>query len=199
MDSRENWKHSSNIFPSSVNTYRCIELLNGNALITKKTDLISFSKPLQFVTSFFVVLTRILKLNMKRNLFIVICIAFVFSGCERQPIQSANQNPYSGTKWSKTQTVYTGDFLYVLSFTDGDYNYYTADVNGNFKNMVDAGTYTYSGNSITMSSNNQVNSTSGVNNRLRRATVSGNLMTVSYQTIYTNGGTYDYTINLMKN
>ena len=136
---------------------------------------------------------------MKRNLFIVICIAFVFSGCERQPIQSANQNPYSGTKWSKTHTVYTGDFLYVLSFTDGDYNYYTADVNGNFKNMVDAGTYTYSGNSITMSSNNQVNSTSGVNNRLRRATVSGNLMTVSYQTIYTNGGTYDYTINLMKN
>lgn len=136
---------------------------------------------------------------MKKFFFIVFCAAFIVSGCERQP--SSPANPYSGTKWSKS---YSSSGIFdayqrVLSFTDNEYNYYIADINGNFDYMKDAGTYTYNGSTITFSSNNQIHSTSGINDRLRRATVSGNMITVSYQSIYTNGGTYDYTIDLMKN
>lgn len=136
---------------------------------------------------------------MKKLFVLLVMAALIITGCDRQPVQPTSQNPYNGTKWSKAETVATGNFQYVLSFTENSYDYYVADVNGNFKYSVDAGTYSYSGNSISFSTNNQINRPSGVNNRLKRASVSGNIMTITYNTIYSSGGTYEYTETLMKN
>lgn len=99
----------------------------------------------------------------------------MIAGCTSE---NKDINPYAGTMWSKSyhSTFTDEDYMHVIEFSDTDFSYYEADINGGYKSGMTQGTYTYSGDIITI--NNVRMNTSILDEYITGATVSGNMLTL---------------------
>ena len=112
--------------------------------------------------------------------------------------EEGSSNPYAGTKWSKSYYSSFSDenYMYVIEFTETDFSYYEADINGGYKSGMTQGKYTYSGNEITI--NNVKDNTSILGEYITGATVAGNVLTLHTYWIASNGKRYGEVMVMVK-
>ena len=117
---------------------------------------------------------------IKKVSFFVVCVLFLAVGCNK----SNRHNPFAGTRWSAPMSSYFKD-LYVISFSDADYNYYMADENGVFSHYLDKGTYTFEDNNLSAQSSGEYVSSEqyDVSYVVLGATLSVDLLTVRLKVI----------------
>lgn len=132
-----------------------------------------------------------------RNLLILIALSslMTITGCSSD---DENMNPYAGTMWSKSyHSSFTDeDYMYVIEFSDTDFSYYEADINGGYKSGMTQGAYTYSGNIITI--NNVRMNTTFLDEYITGATVSGNVLTLHSYWVSDSGERYDNDVIMNK-
>ena len=114
---------------------------------------------------------------------LIFALTIVMYGCDKE--DKTDPNPYNGTVWTKSYESIFGDepYMYVIEFTDKDFSYYEADINGNFKKSKADGTYTYEGNEITIK-----NAKTAYGDIITGATVSGKMLTLHYYWISSSDG-----------
>ena len=86
--------------------------------------------------------------------------------------------------------------MYVMEFTETDFSYYEADINGGYKSGMTQGKYTYSGSEITI--DNVRDKTSILDEYITGATVVGNVLTLHTYWISNDGVRYDSEVVMAK-
>ena len=135
------------------------------------------------------------KCQMKKILFIGTFLASLWIvSCTKD---ATNDNPYVGTSWSRSvDAIYGDDYLYIITFTDSCFDYYRADINGNYESSYAEGAYTYSGNEIYIDS---VKLKWPLNNEyITGATVEGNKLKLHIYELYSSGDSYEHDWIMMK-
>ena len=117
---------------------------------------------------------------IKKVSFFAGCVLLLAVGCNK----SNSHNPFDGTRWSAPMSSYFKD-LYVISFSDAEYNFYMADENGVFSHYLDKGTYTFEDNSLSAQSSGEYISSEqyDVSYIVLGATLSVDLLTVRLKVI----------------
>ena len=88
------------------------------------------------------------------------------------------------------------EFLEIISFTDSQFEYYEADLNGNYKDSFAKGNYTYSGNEIYI---NKVRCNWPRNtDYIMGASVEGNKLILHTLEIFSSGASYEFDWVMMK-
>lgn len=131
---------------------------------------------------------------MKKIISLAIFALFLtLVGCAEKEV-----NPYAGTKWSKSyhSSFSDEDYMYVMEFTETDFSYYEADINGGYKSGMTQGKYTYSGSEITI--DNVRDKTSILDEYITGATVVGNVLTLHTYWISNDGVRYDSEVVMAK-
>lgn len=148
-----------------------------------------------FSFSFFLPLSKQKLKVMKKIILLSLAVfSLMFISCTTE---KEDPNPYNGTKWTKTYDSSYGDsYMYVLEFTNTEFSYYRADINGGYQSGMSSGPYTYNGNTITI--NNVRNNASPLDEYFTGATVSGNMITLKSYWISSKGERFDDEMTLMK-
>lgn len=123
----------------------------------------------------------------------IFALVLTLVGCTEKEV-----NPYAGTKWSKSyhSSFSDEDYMYVMEFTETDFSYYEADINGGYKSGMTQGKYTYSGSEITI--DNVRDKTSILDEYITGATVVGNVLTLHTYWVSNDGVRYDSEVVMAK-
>lgn len=134
--------------------------------------------------------------KIMKCLFVTLTATSIFIGCNKEEEKQKESNPHAGTSWGKSYDGVYSDWLEIITFAEDTYQYYKADLNGNYMNSLSEGSYSYSGNEILI--NHHRIRQQFLDQYITGATVEGSNLVLHYYTLLSSGDTSFSNTTFMK-